>query len=95
MSKGRERRQNFPAQAEAIVDAKISEYLFNDNVDMASVNKSPRNYKLEEKAEIAQHLNWDMKMALRKNEITGDFIVGKSEGQDDEDAGIYLKPYDN
>jgi hypothetical protein len=94
MSRRKEQRQNFPAEADAIVDKEIQKDLMLDNQAMEDVNIHPRAHTLEEKAEIAQHLNWDMKMALRKQDITGTFIVGKTEDQEMEDCGIYLKPND-
>lgn len=93
MSRRKEQRQNFPAEADAIVDKEVQKNLMLDNTAMEEVNIHPRAHTLEEKAEIAKHLNWDMEMALRKQDITGVFFVGKAEGQEEEDAGIYLKPY--
>ena len=61
---------------------------------MNDVNITPRGYTMAQKQELADDLNWAVNIALPKKEVTGRFIVGKREDQDEADAGIYLQPHD-
>ena len=93
MSRRKERPSVLNDSAD-VVDMEINKRLLNANSAMNDVNLTPRGYKLSQKQEIADDLNWAVNIALDKKNVTGRFIVGKREDQDEEDAGIYLKPYD-
>ncbi len=74
-----------------VVDMEINKRLLTANSAMNDVNITPRGYTMAQKQELADDLNWAVNIALDKREVTGRFIVGKREDQDEADAGIYLK----
>lgn len=80
--------------ASDVIDMEINKRLLTANTAMNDVNITPRGYTTAQKQEIVDDLNWGVNIALPKHEVTGRFIVGKREDQEEEDAGIYLKPYD-
>ena len=78
-----------------VVDMEINKRLLTANTAMNDVNITPRGYSMAQKQEIVDDLNWAINIALDKKEVTGRFIVGKREDQEEADAGIYLKPNDD
>lgn len=91
MTKRKERRFSALSDAENVVEEELKKRLENANTAMGDINIRPRGYSLTRKAEVAEDLNWTVGMSLPKDEVTGTFIVGKKDNEDDEDAGIYLK----
>lgn len=79
-------------EACAIVDEQVQLVLLNGRQEMNDINITPRGYTFERKQKLADDLNWACSLALDPSEVTGRFTLGKLEGQDDEDAFIYLKP---
>ena len=94
MSQRKERRNRFSVltDCEAVLDTEIQRRLLDANLAMNDININPRGYPLTRKAEVATDLNWAVRIALPKEEVTGTVIVGKREDQDEDEAGIYLKP---
>lgn len=79
-------------RCEAVIDAEISKRLEQANTAMNEINISPRSFPLSKKVEVADDLNWAMRIALPTDEITGTFGVGRTADQGDDECGIYLTP---
>lgn len=93
----RRKERNTPSiirDASDVIDAEISRRLNDANESMGDINASPKLYGLSRKQEVVDDLNWAVRIALPKEEVTGTFIVGKRDDQTEDEAAIYLKPND-